>query len=246
MSFRIRAIQCIIDINEKLIFYPRLKKIYYPKLKDGEPTILDIGTNKGQSIDFFLNINPKATLYGFEPNTTLFAQLVNKYKMYSNVKLNNLGVSSKKGTLVFNQNVMDETSTFEKLNQDSEYLKKKARVLGVSTDTIIVSSYEVQVTTINSFLEEYRDIFIDVIKIDVEGHEYDCLKGLFDIGKKKYPVRYIQLESHHDDMYVNNNQDNIVQLLNSNGFIEVAKIKHGFGDFYEIIYENSRLDDGNE
>ena len=31
-------------------------------------SILDVGANKGQSIDFFLGINPKAKITAFEPN----------------------------------------------------------------------------------------------------------------------------------------------------------------------------------
>jgi hypothetical protein len=89
-------------------------------------------------------------------------------------------------------------------------------------------------------------MFFDVLKIDVEGHELQSLQGLFnnsiDIGSKTIPVRFIQIESHNDDMYVNRNQQQqIDKLLAENNFEAAAKIKHGFGDFYEIIYENKSL-----
>jgi hypothetical protein len=39
-------------------------------------------------------------------------------------------------------------------------------------------------------------------------------------------------------MYLSNNMhDHIDKLLNKNGYFEIAKITHGFGDFAEIIYE---------
>ena len=249
MNYRTRLIQKIIDINEKLIFYPKLRNFYLAKLSterqqnaNRTPTIIDVGSNKGQSIDFFLKINEKCQIFGFEPNLSLFKKLCKKYENNPKIELNNQGVSSKEGKLLFQENVMDETSTFEKLNYDSEYLKQKAKVLGVSVDKIIVDSYEVEVTTLSTFIKKHSNIFIDVLKIDVEGHEYDCLLGLFDKPISNFPIRFIQLESHNDDMYLSNkNHTDITKLLQEKGFQEVAKIKHGFGDFHEIIYENNNF-----
>ena len=204
-------------------------------------TVLDVGSNKGQSVDFFLKINADALIFGFEPNSRLYKNLITKYQGNSNIVFINNGVSSKEGKLLFQENIMDETSTFEKLNYESDYLKKKARALGVSPENIIVNKYEVKVITLGSFLNEHKDLAIDVLKIDVEGHEYDCLLGLFDGSRSDYPILFLQLEEHKDDMYENNHDKEILELLDKNGFTKVASIKHGFGDFYEGIYENTRL-----
>ncbi|MFK7935522.1 MAG: FkbM family methyltransferase, partial [Saprospiraceae bacterium] len=220
MSIRTKVIQAVVGLNEKIIFYPRLKQFYSSALSKSAPTILDVGSNKGQSVDFFLNIYPKATIYGFEPNTSLYQRLINRYRSRNQIQFKNLGVSSQEGTLLFHENIMDETSTFETLNKDSEYLKKKAKVLGVSTDTIIKDSYEVNVTTLDNFIDTIPEEFVDVLKIDVEGHEFDCLSGLFNGTRTHFPIRYIQLESHHDDMYLNSNHHKITQILNDNKFEE--------------------------
>ena len=47
------------------------------------------------------------------------------------------------------------------------------------------------------FKEKIKEI--DLIKIDVEGHEINVLRGLFN--KKSSRIKYIQL-SHNDDLYV--------------------------------------------
>ncbi len=236
MELRTRVIQMLMAINEGIVFYPKLRKFYSSKLKDNIPNIIDVGSNKGQTIDFFLKINPKSMIVGFEPNVTLFNKLKRKYTSNPQIKIINMGISSKKGKLLFYQNVLDETSTFEPLNYESEYLKKKARILGVAPDKIIATTYEVDVITLSDYLAKSENPVIDVLKIDVEGHELDCLKGLFD--GSKYSIRYLQLESHNDDMYLNShNHDEIHKLLKYNGFNEAARIKHGFGDFHEIIYE---------
>lgn len=244
MSLRTKIIQQLIHINEAIFFYPKLKKFYKANLTSREVTILDVGANKGQSIDFFLSVNPNAKINAFEPNRKLFLYLQNKYKTNANITLHNSGVSNIKGELEFHENILDETSTFEALNLDSKYLEKKAKVLGISKENIIVDSYKVNVIRLLDFLNDHSNTFFDVLKIDVEGHELQCLQGLFDKEQKDIPIKYIQLESHNDDMYINNNQhQDIEKMLFANGFIQVASIKHGFGDFNEIIYKNKNYNE---
>jgi len=242
MNFRTRVIQELIGINEKILFYPKLKKFYKRYLKNEKPVILDVGCNKGQSVDFFLNINDFSNIYAFEPNKKLYTQLKQKYQNLDNIKLFNVGVSNQNGKLTFNENIMDETSTFEALNYDSAYLKKKAKVLGVSPKKLVIESYAVDVITLSSFIKEKNITTIDLIKIDVEGHEYQCLLGLFTNNTIARGIKFIQIESHADDMYLNKKEEHeINQLLLKNGFEEFKKINHGFGDIYEIIYQNVNL-----
>ena len=172
-------------------------------------------------------------------------QVQNKYKtstkQIQNIRLHNFGVSNIKGELVFHENILDETSTFEELNMDSKYLEKKAKVLGVAKEKIIVNNYKVNVIRLVDFLKENPNKEYDVLKIDVEGHELQCLQGLFTDENVVLPIRFIQLESHNDDMYLSNNQhQDIETILNKNGFEKIAEIKHGFGDFAEIIFENKK------
>ncbi len=241
MNIRTKIVQKLVHINEGIFFYPKLKRFYIENLKKENVSILDVGANKGQSIDFFLKIIPNAKFDAFEPNKKLFVYLENKYKVSNNIRLHNFGVSNIKGELVFHENILDETSTFEELNLNSKFLAKKAKILGVSKENIIVDRYKVAVIRLIDFLKENPNKSYDVLKIDVEGHELQCLQGLFTNDETVLPIRFIQLESHNDDMYLSNNQhEDIETILNKNGFEKIAKIKHGFGDFAEIIFENKR------
>lgn len=241
-KLRTQIIQFLIDLNEKVVFYPKLKKVYSEVLNGTfKAVVLDIGTNKGQSIEFFSQFDQVSRIFGFEPNPSLYKRLVLSYGGNNKVEIANLGVSSKNGKMIFYENLLDETSSFEELNYDSIYLKKKAKVLGVSPSDIITNQYEVEVIKINDFILNQNLTTVDVIKIDVEGHELHVLNGLFE-NKGSYQINYIQIESHEDDMYKNRNDfQSIPKILHENGFVEFKKIKHGFGDFYEVVYKNANL-----
>jgi FkbM family methyltransferase len=199
-------------------------------------TILDVGSNKGQSIDFFSRIYKNVIIYAFEPNPVLYKKIKYKYRSKKNILIYNLGVSNINGQLELNETVTDETSTFEKLNYESNYLQMKADVLGVKKEDIIKSKYLVDVVRLSDFIKMKKINKIDILKIDTEGHELKCLKGLFT--NETFDIKYIQLESHNDDMYLQNaTKDEIPALLNINGYNKCTKIKHGFGDFNECIYE---------
>ena len=239
MSIRISIIQALIDINERIFFYPKLKSFYKNKVykKSSNPIVIfDVGANKGQTIDFFCKIFVEPTIYAFEPNPILYKKLIIKYRGNKNVNLYNLGISDINGELELNETVTDETSTFEKLNYESKYLQMKANVLGVNKEDIIKKQYFVEVVRLDDFIKREKIPEITVLKIDTEGHELKCLKGLFTYGLCE--IEYIQLESHNDDMYMTDADKNeIPLLLNLNGFKKCNIVKHGFGDFDECIYE---------
>jgi FkbM family methyltransferase len=238
MSLRIKFIQLLIQINESLIFYPRLAAYYKRVITIKNPVILDVGANKGQSIRFFLKLFPGATIIAFEPNYKLYKKLIYKYGSMHNLQLVNKGVSNQNGKLLLKETVTDETSTFEELNYKSEYLKMKSKVLGIKPEHLVLDTYEVEVIKLSDFIVQQQLKQINVLKIDTEGHELKCLEGLF-LGEP-LSVNFIQLEHHHDDMYINAVGDNEIRsFLQKNGFEQHQKIKHGFGDFDELLFKST-------
>ena len=241
MSIRISLIQALIDINERIYFYPKLKSFYKDKantmsLHSNSITVFDVGANKGQSIDFFCKIFKSPSIYAFEPNPILYKKLIKKYQANKNIFIYNLGISDINGQLELNETVTDETSTFEKLNYESNYLQMKANVLGVKKEDIIKNKYLVDVIRLDDFILKMKIKKIHILKIDTEGHELKCLKGLFT--NDGCEINYIQIENHNDDMYMTDELKNdIPLLLKSKGFSKCTIVKHGFGDLDECIYE---------
>lgn len=236
-KIRINFVKGFVELNEKLVFNKRVIKFYKNELSQNLNSVIDVGVNTGQSIEIFRRINNRCSVIGFEPNPTLFQRIKNKYAGDQNIKLHQLGISNQKGTKVFHENVLHSTSSFEDLSFDSQYLAKKARVLGVKKENIINKSYEVEITTLNDYINSNCNTDIDILKIDTEGHEYYCLEGLF-LGELKVNVKYIQIEERNDDMYLNKKTFKEIQgLLDKNGYGVEGKIQHGFGDFQEVIFK---------
>lgn len=240
-KFRIFIIRWTIAQFEIYLFERKVSSLYKRIFERRALTIIDVGANRGQTIDFFLKLNDKSRLYSFEPNPKLFEELEFKYSNNENIKLIPKGISNKTETKTFFENILDESSTFEELNMNSDYLKMKSSILGVKPKDIVKESYPVKVTTLNDFIAKNEIEEIDVLKIDTEGHEFECLEGLFKL-ENFYELKIIQFEMHFDDMYLKNRSyEQMNNLLNKNGFFELKKIKHGFGDFYDYFYSKENF-----
>lgn len=235
MNLRIKLISFLIELNENVRFYPKLKQ-FYKQVLPAQPCIFDVGANKGQSADFFLSIRPTAKISSFEPNPSLFHYLQVKFDGFNNITLVNKGVSNAKQLLTFYINKLDLTSSFEPLNPASKYLAKKAKVMGVKPSEIISEILTIETISLRDYIEAQGIQQIDLLKIDTEGHELKCLKGLFPLSSCQ--IDRIQIENHQDDMYQSlDTFDSIQDLLQANGYQVEMTIKHGFGDFYEMIFK---------
>jgi len=224
---------------ENIFLRRKILKHYRKHFNKKINLVIDVGAHSGQSIEFFLNLNSNCKIYSFEPNPRLYEKLAIKYSRNPNIHLFQLGISDKIGQKIFHENILDTTSTFEKLNVSSKWLLKKLKILGTKPHNIVTDSYPVEVTTLSYVIDQIIkcDETIDILKIDTEGHEYSCLVGLFD-NHYHYDIEYIQIENHLDDMYLNRNPyEDIVEVLDNNGFETCLTVKHVFVNFDEVIFK---------
>jgi FkbM family methyltransferase len=148
-----------------------------------KPVIFDVGANIGLFSLAYANLFPNSLVYGFEPVPFI-------YKMYlENIKLNN-------------KNIIDRIIPFE-----IGFSNKRQRLsLGIPNkethkrygNNINIGLYSVHAennkkinasfTTIDTFVIEKKINTIDLIKIDVEGHEYEVLDGARQTIKKLKPI----------------------------------------------------------
>ena len=241
MNLRIQIVRKAIRTLEKALFYPRLRKRlmnYYGNVSATPILILDVGANRGQSIDFFKKLFRNSIIHSFEPLPQLFQGLT-KYKSDPQIFLNNLCIVSPlllkiNGTkTVFYESILDETSTLILPDATSGYQVLKARLLGQTVDGLY-KKIEVDATTVDLYCFENQINKIDILKIDVEGYELGVLEGctvLFDANR----IECVVLESHEDDMRESSKND-IDNLLMSAGLQIVSRIRHPFGKFFEEVW----------
>ena len=232
------------DFFYKLKLLKFLKKII---LNDFN-LVLDIGAHKGESINFFLNNFKINKIISFEASPVNFDNLKNKEvrlkKKFSKsiIQLENMALGSSIESKKLKQFDESSSSTLSQINKNSKYFKKKfAWVNLFNKKKKIYSEIQIDINTLDNYIEVNRIDLIDLIKIDTEGFEFEILQGTTRNFKR---VKLILFEHHYDDMIKKNyNFSHINQLLSQNNFFRIHKAKMPFRKTLEYIYMNKFFKD---
>ena len=181
---------------EELSFDQILKK----KLIKKKPIIFDVGANNGQSIDRFLNLFEGAKIHSFEPLQSEFEYLKKNYGKNKNIYLNNIGVGDNKNTKYLNVSAKTDNSSFNNINLNNKWIKKRSKQYGVSQKNYITKRQKVKLDTLDNYCKENKINHIDILKIDTQGYEDKVLKGCYKLIKKKQ-IGIIITEIMFDDVY---------------------------------------------
>jgi FkbM family methyltransferase len=161
---------------------------------------IDIGANIGNHL---VAVSPHfERAVGFEPHPALFHVLTANIIIngLTNVELHNFGLGSQdvSATLV-------ESSENHGLSRVKEYSHLTAETFGLPENEFS-NEYAIQLKEACGFLSQYRDsLDRALIKIDVEGMEYEILKSIFPLLADHKPV--VAFEWFYDE------QPEIVELL---------------------------------
>ena len=140
------------NLNEK-------KLLNNIEIKNG--TVLDVGSNVGTFIEFIhKNTEGKLKFHSFEPITEL-CKIQEKHFLHLDITVNNVGIGSTPGKSIFYTNSVSSQSSF---------VKKENTNIGR-----VIKEEEVLVKSIDNYCEENNIEFIDILKIDTEGTDYDAL-----------------------------------------------------------------------
>lgn len=151
---------------------------------------IDIGANCG-TFTRFLQKQGAKTIYAIEPNKRAFYSFVNSFNHDKNVHGLNYGLGEK-DTQEILYSCKNNSTLCSILKEQIDKFKANAFEHGYELDEIQIKSFE-------SFLKEnnLQNKIIDLLKIDVEGFEYNIFKSIEDYHLQN--INNIIIETHHVD-----------------------------------------------
>ena len=204
--------------------------------------VFDVGAHKGETIVFFLSNFKINQIFSFEASEQNYDKLEKNVILYekkfhnSKINLENIALGSENKKKKFKQFYESSSSTFSDINVNSEYFKKKFRFLNKKKGNEFFFEKEINLITLSDYLENKKIDFIDILKIDTEGYEFEVLKGLKDKIKN---IDIIFFEHHYDTMISKNYRfRDINNLLKKNNFKKIYRTKMPFRKTFEYIYRN--------
>ncbi|MEI7967417.1 MAG: FkbM family methyltransferase [Betaproteobacteria bacterium] len=145
-------------------------------------TVLDVGANNGLWTKQLLSHYPEVVVHVFEPQPLCYSRLLQMYAGRPNVHIYNNAVSNAAGvrSLYFDR----EGSGLASLS------RRKLDHLGIQFS----ESIEVNAVVLDEFLSA-NDVFeLDIVKFDIEGHEFAAFEGMAKTLSGPRPPKVIQFE----------------------------------------------------
>lgn len=150
------------------------------KLCENSTTIFDVGANSGIYSLISKSVNKNARVYAFEPiKENLKLLKANNAINHFDIKINEVGVSNKNGEA--KMYALPNTVNYMTSINLNRYGNKDV------VETII------PIVTLASVIEQNKIEKVDLIKIDVEEHEFQVLEGLGPYIKTMMPAFLIEI-----------------------------------------------------
>lgn len=151
------------------------------KYQDNSLVVFDVGANKGNYADLVLKTfsHKSLQLHCFEPSARTYSFLQNKIKSTPNILLNLFGLSSKEQSLILHYDTIAS-------GMASVYTRNLDHI-----GTQLTTEEVCQFKTLDQYCNQQEIEKIDLLKLDVEGHELEVLQG----GLRILPnIQFIQFE----------------------------------------------------
>lgn len=192
-------------------------------LRTNRPICIDVGANRGQTIEALLNSFKTPIIHAFEPSHHTFSIL--KSKRYpSSVHIHNLALGAGAGKRDFFNYGDSRLSSFLSLSRADENPFRMVDLKGTEVS---------EIRTVDAFLNESRIDSVDLLKIDTQGFDLEVLKGstqYLRAGK----IRCALVELNFLDLYEGQaSPEKIFRFLADANLVLV--------DLYEKVMQGNRL-----
>lgn len=139
-------------------------------LKKPHPVIFDVGANTGSVTRKYRALFPHASIYAFEPYPPAFGQLKKDLAGDRNIHVHDLAISNAPGRALLHVNAFSLTSSLLATHEKGSHYWGEGKL-----ET--KEKMEVEVTTIDAFCRQNGISSIDILKLDIQGHEFAALQG---------------------------------------------------------------------
>jgi FkbM family methyltransferase len=154
-------------------------------LLDSESTFIDVGANLGQYIFKAEGIVPSSNIFAFEPHPALNKRLS---LLFSGIQLSQDALSDSEGNTQFKIPYFNNREIHTRGTLKTEHVEID------ETNSVLI---DVHISTLNKFAETSKIDKISLVKIDVEGAEFDVMNGANEMIEKFHPIFIIEIEQRH-------------------------------------------------
>lgn len=196
-----------------------------------EPVIFDIGMNHGQTLKKIRTVYPHVTIHGFEASKYCYQELVENFKNDAKIHLNNVAIGNEETVLQFNEYSWDAMNSF------------LTRAYGKTT---IIETYDVNVTTIDTYCSKNNIDSIDILKSDTEGFELKVLQGAKGMMQKN-KIKFVFVELFFDVNFIGQSSvGDIFSYLEQNNFslvrfYDIGLTGHGLASKGDALFINTNF-----
>ena len=218
-------------------FFDFLSKFHYDKIyrysnKLNFDVFIDIGAHQGEFISRFLKNKKINKIYSFEPNIFLFRNLLKKFGLSRRVTLSNNALGENTAIKKLFLSNLTYNSSMSEFNKNSKYLKFKNLILN---ENVNQNFSKVKQITFDQYFKS-KKIKNSFLKIDVEGYEYNVLRGA---SYKIKDVKYILIENQFSNQY-QNDFNKIKKLLNKNNFKLIKNFYYPSLHYKDMLFKNEK------
>jgi len=170
------------------------------KIHDFAPIIVDVGANIGAFTVLAASLYKNAKIFSFEPdknNSEILKGNINRNHLEGRVVVSNSGVDKEGGEKVFHIN-------------KREYAHSLLPFAGKDEEA---GQIRIHCITIAEIIMKEKISKIDILKLDIEGSEYEVLFGLPDECYQK--IKNIVLEIHDHPVF---SREKLIDFLTSKGY----------------------------
>lgn len=173
-----------IDLSKNLQ-YDRLTHLILKKVIKKDSNCIDVGCHKGEILNDFIRFAPKGKHFAFEPIPYMSENLKTKFK--NKAEIFPFALSNKKGE-----------SSFQIVKNAPAYSGiRNRRYSDIKNPEI--EEIKVELNKLDDIIPD--TIKIDLIKIDVEGGEFDVIRGGIELIKRDRPTIIFECGVGSSDFY---------------------------------------------